>query len=314
MKPGIGAISCRGFVCIAIGVCVVGVARAASADDAAGVVAAPGPRPQAISPVAQDVADEVPHADVVEQSLDAESAAEPPVEAASSNRHEPTASSPGDPAHDSHHEAESTDAEQSLGLPAPPAHESLALSADVSSEPGALGSLDPRSNEVVRVIGALALVIGLILLLRAAARRLGGPLLDGGRPSGVLLVLARYPIARGQSLVLLKLGRRVIVCHPAKGAMATRCEIDSEDEVAAMLARIEAGSRGRDAARFEKMLEDFNQEHRRRAHTSRGESADIRRAMAQAPIIDLTKRAGGASNPGGGGGGGGWLRLRRAAS
>lgn len=171
---------------------------------------------------------------------------------------------------------------------------------------GMLGSLDPRTNEFVRVMGALAIVIGLILLLRAAVRRMGGPMLNGGKPSGVLLVLARYPVGRGQNLVLLKLGRRLLLCHQAKGEMATLCEIQGEDEVAAMLARIEAGSRGKDADRFEKLLAEFNHEHRRKALPSRTDGADMRQALANAPVIDLTRKAGATGTN--------WLKLRKVAS
>jgi flagellar biogenesis protein FliO len=294
MKPRIGAISFRLCGIIVVGACVVsgtGVAWAAGDGE---IGSSPGPRPQAIPPVVAEP-DVAPSADVAPEGLDEALATEEVAGEVPIGSQEPAASV----------------AERTLVLPMPAAHESQLIAGDAPAQAGSLGWLDPRTNEVVRVAGALALVIGLILLLRAAARRLGGPLLDGGRPSGVLLVLARYPIARGQTLVLLKLGRRLLLCHQAKGAMAMLCEIEGEDEVAAMLARIEAGSRGRDAARFEKMLEDFNQEHRRRAVTSRGDTPDMRRAIAQAQVVDLTRRPGSGN---GSGGPGNWLRLRRAAS
>ena len=312
MRPRIGAITGRFRSLLPFMLCVLVCTRVAMADElATGDAAAPGPRPAAIAPPEVDEpADESLPESAALQSGEASAVGDASQDANSqAGDQEPAAGSPEIDLEEQSSEFTELDAARSLGLPASVERESQLIARDDAVEPASWGWLDPRTNEVTRVIGALAVVIGMILLLRAAVRRLGGPLLDGGRPSGVLLVLARYPVARGQHLVLLKLGRRLLLCHQAKGAMATLCEIENEDEVAAMLARIESGSRGRDAARFEKMLEDFNQEHRRRAYTAHSEATDMRRAMAAAPVVDLTRR-----NASGNGGAAGWLRLRKAAS
>jgi hypothetical protein len=60
----------------------------------------------------------------------------------------------------------------------------------------------------------------------------------GGRPSGVLEVLARYPAARGQQLVLLKLADRVVLLHQTRTGMTALSEVSAPDEVAALLARV----------------------------------------------------------------------------
>lgn len=307
MKPRIGAILQRGAAA-AILACFALVSPVATASDET----QPGPRPQAIAPLQTDPNVTEPRdtepaaigAPIADDAAPAEAAGD----VSTSESQLPVAIETDVPATVPPQSAIAEDT-QPLGAPVVTrSRESQLLAPPEAASDGILGSLDPRTNEVVRVCGALAVVIGLMLLLRMAAKRLGGPLLDGGRPSGVLLVLARYPIARGQSLVLLKLGRRLLLCHQSKGEMSTLCEIQSEDEVAAMLARIEAGSRGKDAAKFEKLLEDFNQEHRRRAFGVRGDAGDMRKALAQAPVIDLTRRGGS------GHAGGGWLRLRRTAS
>jgi hypothetical protein len=74
-------------------------------------------------------------------------------------------------------------------------------------------------------------------------------------------ILARYPIARGQHLTLLKLGRRVLLVHQTGTAMSTLTEVADPDEVASLLSRIEAGSSGRDADRFRSMLKQYQREH-----------------------------------------------------
>jgi flagellar biogenesis protein FliO len=100
------------------------------------------------------------------------------------------------------------------------------------------GALDPRIGEIARVGWALGVVVALVLVLRVMVRRLGGPMAGGGRPSGVLEVLARYPAARGQQLVLLKLADRVVLLHQTRTGMTALSEVSAPDEVAALLARV----------------------------------------------------------------------------
>jgi flagellar biogenesis protein FliO len=107
-----------------------------------------------------------------------------------------------------------------------------------------LSSLDPRENEVIRVVLALGMVVVLLLGLRFIMRRAGGALGGGGRPSGVLQVHGRYPMGRGQALVLLQVGDRMVLVHQGGGRMQTLTEFTTEQEVAELRGRIEAGRRG----------------------------------------------------------------------
>lgn len=101
----------------------------------------------------------------------------------------------------------------------------------------------------LQVAIALAIVVGLIVgagfVIRKVAAR-GGGLLGaigpGGRaPAGVIEVLGRFPLARGMTLVLLKLDRRVLLVSMGLGRgggnMNTLCEITDPDEVASLLLR-----------------------------------------------------------------------------
>lgn len=126
---------------------------------------------------------------------------------------------------------------------------------------GGRSTFDPRRNEVVRVVGALAVVIGLLVLLRIVLKRAAGGLATGGRPAGVLEILARYPVGRGQSLMLLKMGRRIVLVHHAGTSMRALSEVTNQDEVAGLLARMEAGSRSREAERFRSVLRSIEREH-----------------------------------------------------
>ncbi len=103
--------------------------------------------------------------------------------------------------------------------------------------PGSLGA------GAVRTTLALVFVLGLILFAWAIYRRLaagagglGSQLSAGGRaPSGVLNVLGRYPISRGNTLVLLKLDRRVLLLNQTSAGFATLAEVTEPEEVASLL-------------------------------------------------------------------------------
>ncbi len=137
----------------------------------------------------------------------------------------------------------------------PPAAATTGTAPNESSAFNPLHTLDPRRSEFARVGVALAVVVGLMLLLRWGARRMAGPMAGGGRPSGVLEVLGRYPIARGQQLVLLKMAGRVVLLHQSRTAMTSLTEVSDPDEVAALLARVEAVTRASGGRRFQSLLQ-----------------------------------------------------------
>lgn len=100
----------------------------------------------------------------------------------------------------------------------------------------------------VRTALALAAVLGLIVLCKIAfvrvAKRGGGTLASqlgasGRAPSGLLSVLARYPVAKGSTLVLLRLDRRVLLLSQTGQGFTTLAEIDDPEEVATLIMRAE---------------------------------------------------------------------------
>jgi len=137
--------------------------------------------------------------------------------------------------------------------------------------------------EITRVGIALAVVFGLLLILRGAVRRVGGPLAGGGRPSGVVQVIARYPVARAQQLVLLQVGSRVVLLHQTRGAMTALTEITGADEVAGLLARVEAGGPSRSPGRFHGLLQRV---------TERRPTPEAFPPVPEKVVVDLTRRRG----------------------
>jgi flagellar biogenesis protein FliO len=145
-----------------------------------------------------------------------------------------------------------------LGLP----ERSFGSRSDRSEGDGAGGDAPSSSvGELVRIGGGLAIVIGLIFVTRLAVRRMAPTMGTAGRPSGVLEVLARYPVGRGQHLVVLKLARRILLVHQAGTSMTTLSEISEPDEVAQVLGRLEAGANRATKAGFNAMLKRFEHDH-----------------------------------------------------
>ena len=145
-------------------------------------------------------------------------------------------------------------------------------------------------GDKLALFGALVVVLGLLVLLRVFLRRVPGLLAGGGQPSGVLEILARYPVGRGQSLMILKLARRVLLVHQAGTSMHTLTEVTGEDEVASLLSRMEAGSRSRDAVRFRSALRTFQQEHE--GHASSRFLPGDEAGRDRPELVDLTRRRG----------------------
>lgn len=122
------------------------------------------------------------------------------------------------------------------------------------AQPGAPSPASPDTwlDRVLPMAMPLAIVLGVAVagavVFRRLVRHSGGlaaALGPAGRaPSGLLEVLGRYPIARGQSLVLIKIDRRVLLLShttPGRhgpGGFATLCQIDEPEDVASILVKI----------------------------------------------------------------------------
>jgi len=143
-------------------------------------------------------------------------------------------------------------------------------------ESAALGAGEPRADSGwTRTILALAGVLGVILAAGVGLRRFArsGPTLavalgpGGPSPSGVLEVLGRYPVGRGQSLVLLKVDRRVLLLSQSHGGRGggggfrTLCAFDDAEDVASLLVKSRDAADESMSARFTSMLRRFDAAH-----------------------------------------------------
>jgi flagellar biogenesis protein FliO len=108
-----------------------------------------------------------------------------------------------------------------------------------SAGPGSSTSSDSDSTmDVPRVVGALALVLILILLLRWIAFRFfsAAPVANGTR---AVQVLSRSLVAPRQSVVLMRVGRRLLVVADNGSQLASLAQITDADEVAALVGQVQ---------------------------------------------------------------------------
>ena len=121
--------------------------------------------------------------------------------------------------------------------------------------------------------------------------------MTGGRaPAGVLEVLGRYPVARGATLVLLRVDRRVLLLSQASGgrfglstSFSTLCEMDDADDVASILTKTRDDAGESMSKRFQSLLERFD-----RGATSAADASPTRgvpeTTRGGIPVVDLTRR------------------------
>jgi len=112
---------------------------------------------------------------------------------------------------------------------------------------------------------------------------LRGQLGAGGRsPSGLLQVLGRYPVARGQTLVLLKLDRRVLLLCQTQSAFSPLAEVTEPDEVASILRQSRDAEEESLSSRFNALL-GLVERDPATARTDDIDMAMLRRDVAEAP-------------------------------
>lgn len=112
----------------------------------------------------------------------------------------------------------------------------------------------------------LAVVVAVIFIVAAIFQRVlraGGHLTSGVRaPSGIMEMLGRYPVGRGQNLLLIKLDQRVLLIGqtlPARGSagsLSTLSELTDGEDVASILLKVSESESAGPAAKFNKLLRE----------------------------------------------------------
>lgn len=146
------------------------------------------------------------------------------------------------------------------------------------------------SGPEARVVGLLALLCGAAFFARRFAGR--GVLPGGGRPAGVLTVLARYPFGRGASLVLIECGPRIILMHQhggRGGAVTTVSEFSEGADIAELRTRLGTAERTNEDGFHTDLVRNLGRYDRKGRPEGFGgpEGLPIDEAME---TVDLTRR------------------------
>jgi flagellar biogenesis protein FliO len=102
-------------------------------------------------------------------------------------------------------------------------------------------------------MGALAIVVGLIFVGRGLARKF----VPGARASngkGVVEILARHPLAKNQSIVLVRIGSQIVALNQRKESSESVLVISDTAEVARIIGQIEGKNPKSMQAGFTKLM------------------------------------------------------------
>lgn len=138
----------------------------------------------------------------------------------------------------------------------------------------ATGENAASSTSLVSMAAPLAVVVGVIFIAAAVFKKLAkgrGTLASslgagGSAPSGILEILGRYPVSRGQTLVLMRVDRRVLLLahsSPSRGnpgGWSTLSEITDAEDVASILMKVSEHEGTGPSGKFEQMLKSFEDE------------------------------------------------------
>ena len=161
---------------------------------------------------------------------------------------------------------------RSFGADAPSDGASDALHSSIGDEPIRTSSttaspaannseLPARSNggelEYSRVLGALAVVLGLIFLLRWLGRIAFPASLGRGGAGRSVELLSRSPLSPKQQILLVRVGRRVLVVGDSGGQMSSLGEIRDPDEISELVGQVISDKRAVTPRAFGSMFGRF---------------------------------------------------------
>jgi flagellar biogenesis protein FliO len=119
-----------------------------------------------------------------------------------------------------------------------PAYESIQLGQRGQQQRATPTPLLSNDSNVLRVVGALGVVLGCIFVVRWAGKKFLG-LQAAGATSGPVQVLLRTTVSPRQQLMLIQVGRRIVLVANCGVQMNALCEISDVEEVAALAGELQ---------------------------------------------------------------------------
>jgi flagellar biogenesis protein FliO len=106
---------------------------------------------------------------------------------------------------------------------------------------------------VAQVGAALAIVIGLIFVGKALAKKYV-PSVKAAAHKGIIEVLARHPLSKNQSIVLVRIGSQIVALNQGKDQSQSVLVISDQTEVAKLMGQIDGQSPKSIQAGFNRLL------------------------------------------------------------
>jgi flagellar biogenesis protein FliO len=125
--------------------------------------------------------------------------------------------------------------------------------ADKTASGGSSFAVPSGVMNALQVAAALTVVVGLIFIGKALAKKFV-PGAKAGNGKGVIEVLARYPLAKNQSLVLVRIGSQIVTLNQGKESSQSVLVISDANEVAKILGQVTGESPNSIQAGFNKLL------------------------------------------------------------
>lgn len=114
----------------------------------------------------------------------------------------------------------------------------------------------PTGGWALSTLAALGIVIGLIFGARWLYTKMGGAVV--ARPSPVIEVLSRTPVAPKNHVLLLRVGQRVLVVGDSSSGLSTLADVSDPEEVASLLQSVSAHSDRGVSKSFNSLVSRFN--------------------------------------------------------
>jgi flagellar biogenesis protein FliO len=148
----------------------------------------------------------------------------------------------------------------------------------------------PSSPWILSTLGALAIVIILVFMMRALLCRLTGrPLAAGHSP--VVEVLSRTSVAPRSHVLLVRLGQRILVLGDGAGGLRTLAQLEDPDEVAEMLRAVTSSRANSVTQGFAHLMSRFSGDYdRHRQSVEGGDHAEIHVDQARDQVSGLLSR------------------------
>jgi flagellar biogenesis protein FliO len=107
----------------------------------------------------------------------------------------------------------------------------------MTTRPAGVAKVAAPGFDTTRVVLSLAIVLGLIFVLRWGAQRLFGKTV-ASRASRAVQVISRNVISPKQQLLVVQVGRRLVVVGDSGQQMNALCEITDPDEITALVGQL----------------------------------------------------------------------------